>query len=303
MKVLVLNNLRSGFGEGGIYDFIRSMVQDGDEIVMRVSDGATDLGDCLVDAETFDLVVVAGGDGTVANITHALAHRTVPILPFPAGTANLLAMNLASPTEPHALAKLARRKRIIDFDMGEIITASGTRRGFAIMAGAGYDATIMKGAADMKKFLGPIAYFTAAFANPKPQFSEIKVELDDETVVTEGVGVLIINFSRFQFDIAVVHENNPRDGLFDIVIMKTKDAWGLLPAFFATILDRGGDFPDRPDALSIYRSSRVAIEATPPLQIQYDGEVMEETTPFEAKVLPHAAHFVVSQEAEELFSD
>ena len=41
MKLLVINNLASGYGEGAIYDFMRSFAADGDEICMRCTNGTT----------------------------------------------------------------------------------------------------------------------------------------------------------------------------------------------------------------------------------------------------------------------
>lgn len=41
MKLLVLNNLASGYGEGAIYDFMRSFAADGDDICMRCTNGTT----------------------------------------------------------------------------------------------------------------------------------------------------------------------------------------------------------------------------------------------------------------------
>ncbi len=60
-------------------------------------------------------------------------------------------MNLDSPSEPHALAKMTREGRMMDFDIGEIESCDGELFGFSIIAGAGYDATIMKGASAGKK--------------------------------------------------------------------------------------------------------------------------------------------------------
>ena len=53
MKLLVINNLASGFGEGSVYDFIRSFARDGDEVCVRSTDGTTDVRDLLGDAEAF----------------------------------------------------------------------------------------------------------------------------------------------------------------------------------------------------------------------------------------------------------
>ena len=302
MKLLVINNLASGFGEGSVYDFIRSFARDGDEVCVRSTDGTTDVRDLLGDAEAFDAVVASGGDGTVATVSYRLANTGVPILPFPAGTANLLAANLASPMEPHALAKLVREERTLDFDLGEI-EVDGHRFGFGIMAGAGYDAAIMHGAAPAKRLLGPMAYFSAALANPLPQTSKFKLDLDGEHVESEGLGILLVNFSKIQFDITVTHENEPRDGVFDVVVLKAQNAFELIPALLAGLLDRGGDFPERTGSLEIHRAREVRVEADPPMEVQYDGEATNLTTPFTAHIMRRAARFFVSEDGWSLFAE
>lgn len=301
MKLLIVNNIASGLGDGAIYDFVRSFAQDGDEIVIRSTDGTTDMRTLLENADLFDLVVASGGDGTVATVCYELAGTGIPVLPYPAGTANLLALNLQSPTEAHALAKLARAGKPLDFDLGEISVGGGTY-GFGIMAGAGYDATIMSGAQSAKHLLGPLAYFSAAIGNPLPQRSAITVETERETVTVEGIGVLVINFSKIQFDISVTHENNPRDGMLDIAILKTENAFGLIPAIGAALLDRGGDFPGRADAIEFLQATQATITADPPLGIQYDGEITNVETPFSVRILPKAARLVVSDEGYDLFA-
>ena len=69
MKLLIINNLASGYGEGAVYDFIRSLARDGDEVCVRSTDGTTDLRGMLDDASAFDAVVASGGDGTVATVS------------------------------------------------------------------------------------------------------------------------------------------------------------------------------------------------------------------------------------------
>lgn len=295
MKALIINNLASGYGEGSVYDFLRSFLADGDEACVRCTDGATPIEDLLGDARDFDLVVASGGDGTIATAAHCLKNTGVPLLPYPAGTANLLSLNLLEPNEPHALAKLAREGKALDFDMGEI-EAEGTTRGFIIMAGAGYDATIMESAAPNKRLLGPMAYFLAAGTNITPQVSRITLTIDGSTIETEGLGVLLVNFSKIQFDISVTHCNQPRDGILDVAVLKAKNAVELLPSVFAAMLDRDGHFPGRGDALEIYQGKEIRIEADPAFEIQYDGEATKLMTPLTARVLPSAVKLVVSDE-------
>ena len=65
---------------------------------------------------------------------------------------------------------------------------------------------------------------------------------------------------------------------------------------FAGILDRDGEFPDRTDALEIFRAKEVAVSADPPMEVQYDGEATGLTTPFSARILPRATRLFISDE-------
>ena len=190
MKVLIVHNLLSGYGDGAIYDFIRTYLEDGDEVSIRAFGGNSTFEELLHDAQNFDFVIACGGDGTISAICYALRNTDIPILPFPAGTANLLALNIFSPNEPHALCKLVDEGLTLNFDIGEIETADKTF-GFTLMAGCGYDQTIMHGAKKHKHLLGDMAYFEAAFTNPKPQVSHFTITIDGTTVECDGIGVVV----------------------------------------------------------------------------------------------------------------
>lgn len=300
MKLLVINNLSSGCGDGSIYDFIRHFVQDGDEVVLRSTSGQTDIRTLLSDAHRFDAVVASGGDGTVTTVAYALAHSGIPILPFPAGTANLLALNLLSPNEPHALAKLVRDGKTLDFDIAEL-NIEGDTYGFGNIAGAGWDAAIMKSALSSKRFLGPGAYFMAAVENTRPELSHFTITLDDTTIEREGLAVLIINFSKIQFDISLVRNNRPRDGWLDVVILKADNAFQLLPALKEAVFNQNGHYSKRSDIMEVHRAKHVSVVSDPPAEIQYDGEVTNIAKPFSARVLPHAARFIVSDEGYSMY--
>ncbi|MDR2197285.1 MAG: NAD(+)/NADH kinase [Coriobacteriales bacterium] len=329
MNILIVNNLSAGLRDGAIYEFIRKYVADGDCVTMRCTDGHTPIPHLLEGARGFDLIVASGGDGTIASICYHLRDSGIPILPFPAGTGNLLATNLDMPDETSAIAALARECRTLDFDLAEICygaegaegaggarealgalaattgagvlgTQSGQeaceRRGFALIAGAGYDASIMETAGRLKEALGSSAYIAAAFAHPNPTLSRFKITLDDEVVESEAIAVLILNFAKIHLDISITHDNDARDGLLEVAVIRPHTAVELLPALIAAYLDRTGGFPSRTDAVQTYRSRTVRVEADPCLRIQHDGEATGATTPFEARILPLATRLIVSAE-------
>ena len=297
MRVLIVVNMRSGGGDSGLYFFVRALGANGAEVTLRFCDGTRSLESFVTDAASFDRVVAAGGDGTASALCYALRDTPVPILVYPAGTANLLAMNLNMPSEPRALADVALLGQQVRFDLGEITRSSGpdspvSKTGFAIMAGAGYDASIMEAAQQFKATIGAFAYLMAAVVNLAPTASKFELDLDGEHVSTDGIAVLLVNFGRIQFDLPVASGADPRDGLFQVAVLRTRNVAGLLPAIVA-----GFSGAEKVPGIDVYQASRVAIDADPELRVQYDGEVVDAFTPFEARVLPGATNLLLPSDS------
>lgn len=302
MRLLIVNNLASGLGEGGIYDFIRVFARDGDDIELRCTSGERRIEDMLERAEEFDAVVASGGDGTLSAVAYGLRDTGLPILPFPAGTANLTAENLGLPTEVHALANLLRNGTALDFDLGEL-EIDGRRIGFTMIAGMGFDAAIMRDAASMKSWLGSWSYYQAAINNAFHPAQHFVLTLDGQTVEFKGLGLLGMNFATLQGGIAIAHENRPRDGFLDIALLNTGSPFGLLPALGAAMLDSDGAFPDRPDALQFYRGRELTVTADKPMDVQYDGDVIGSAETITLRILPGATRYYVPEDSLKRFRD
>lgn len=301
MNILVVTNLRSGFGDSGLYDYVRELGSHRGEVTMRFLNEGADLGHLLRDARDYARIVAAGGDGTVSAVAYALRDSGIPVLPYPAGTANLIARNLRIPVDPVQLALATIAGRTVTIDLGELtLPPSGGRHarthGFSIAAGAGFDARIMEAAQPLKATLGEGAYIIGAIQNLAPTVSRFTLTLDGRVVKTEGIAVLLMNLARIQFDLAVTHGADAQDGLFEVVVVKTTSAAGLLPTVWAALLDRLHAHPERP-GLEVHTASEVHVDASPRLPLEYDGEVLEVTTPFSARVLPRAASLIVSEES------
>lgn len=300
VRVLVIDNPRSGQGDAGLYDYVRELTFAGADVTTRALSEDADLVALLADARSFDRVVSAGGDGTASGVAYALRASGVPIVAYPAGTANLLASNLGLPHDPRALAKVTLDGATMRTDLAEIECRScdvgdGVRTGrlgFAVMAGAGFDADVMESAAALKPMLGAGAYFVSVLQNLAPTRAEIRLTLDGETVETDGIAVILVNFAKITFDIAVTHDSDATDGLLDVAVVRAHNLPALLPDVWAALLDRIGDYPHRP-SLAVYSAREIRVETDPPLPLQSDGEVTDASTPFTARVLPGAATFVV----------
>lgn len=292
MRTLVVVNTRSGGGDASLYDYLRSLSPASEEVVVRYFSGQQTLEELIGDARSFDVVVAVGGDGTVSAVCYALRDTGIPILPYPAGTGNLLSLNLGVHLEPRVLAETTLSGCRVRFDLGEIerpstADAPSTRVGFAVMAGAGYDASIVEAAAPWKSSIGAGAYLVGALANPTPTISSFQIELDGESIETDGIAVLLVNFGRMQFDLEFARGADPCDGLLDIAVLRSKNIAGLVPAVAAGIFDRAGDRHAIP-GIDVYSANTVSVIAEPLMRMQYDGEVVDAFTPFTARALPRA---------------
>ena len=93
-----------------------------------------------------ELVVVAGGDGTVREVAHGLARTGVELGIVPVGTANLLAHNLGLPrTVPAAVqVAVAGRPRPVDLGLARVDDSGDLP--FVVLAGMGHDAATVAAA-------------------------------------------------------------------------------------------------------------------------------------------------------------
>ncbi len=294
MRVLVIDNPRSGSGgDARLYEFVRTLAISGAEVDVRPFTGEAPIAGVLRDAASFDRVVAGGGDGTSAAVAYALRDTGVPMLAYPAGTANLLSANLSLPSDPVALARLTIEGATRTTDLGELRVGDGHEPvGFVNMAGAGFDADVMEGAAANKASLGVGAYFLSVMGNLMPTVADFRIMLDGELLATDGIAVIVINFARIQFDLTLTNVSDATDGLLEVAVIRTRNVAGLIPAVWQAMLDRIVDLPQR-EGLEIHQAREISVESEPPLPLQFDGEVAGVMTPFSARVLPGAATFLV----------
>ena len=72
-------------------------------------------------AAQVDLVIAAGGDGTIRYVADGLAHSGIPVGLVPAGTGNLLARNLDLPIEEVDAIEVALSGQVRQLDLVKII--------------------------------------------------------------------------------------------------------------------------------------------------------------------------------------
>jgi diacylglycerol kinase (ATP) len=123
--------------------------------------------------EGADLIVAAGGDGTINEIMNGMVHSDVPLAILPGGTANVLAHELKMHASFEAAA--ARVSELIPqrISVG-LMRGNHYQRHFMMMAGIGLDAQIVYDLnLDLKAVAGKLAYYAGGIRQvfrPLPQF-------------------------------------------------------------------------------------------------------------------------------------
>jgi diacylglycerol kinase family enzyme len=290
MNILMLANLRAGLGSPVLYDYVQALGERGGEVTLRFIREGSDLSYLLRDVSEYDRVVASGGDGTVSSVAYALRNTGIPLMLHPTGTANLFAHNVGISGDAFELARLTIEGIPVAIDLGELDHGDGV--GFLMIAGAGFDASIIDRARDLKPLLGEGAYFVAAAQNLQPTVATFILRLDGRQIMTEGIAVMLVNLSHIQFDVPLTHGSDAQDGILEVVVVKTRSVAGLLPAAWAAILDRLGQHSERP-GLEIYSAKEIEIISEPRLPVQSDGDIITRITPLRARVLPGAATIVL----------
>src|SRR5829696_957874 len=233
-----------------------------------------------------DLVLGAGGDGTIRVVCSALAGTGIPLGLIPAGTGNLLARNLGIPLDEAAALDVAFNGMTKPIDLVKITLDDVASDHFAVMAGIGLDAMIMQGTnEDLKKAVGSAAYFVAAARNARHPALHTTIEVDDEEPVTRRAHVIVIgNVGYLQANIQLIPDAKADDGQLDVVIASPRSLrdWVRLTTRVLTRPCRSNHQLDR------LTGQRVKITVDPPDQYQMDGDTVGECSSMLAEVQPGA---------------
>lgn len=234
----------------------------------------------LVD-EGVDLLFVWGGDGTVQRAIDAVAGKPVTLAILPAGTANLLATNLGLPDDLEACVRIGLDGARRGLDVGKI---NGER--FAVMAGAGLDAMMIRAAdAGLKDRVGRIAYVWTGAKNVQMEPVEMSIEVDGSRWFEGDASLVLVgNVGDVLGGLSVFPDAVPDDGVLDLGVVTADGAWE-----WARTLGRAvvGDVSASPFVKTTTGRS-FDVRLASPMPYQLDGGHRKATKRLRIKVRPSA---------------
>ncbi len=292
-KVCVLFNPRAGSADR--IEELRAALAADPRVTLRELGPDDDLGRAAGEAgTTYDVVAVAGGDGTVHTAINGLvtARARAALAVIPLGTGNDFCRTMAIPLDPVAAVALLRTGQPRAVDVAKL---GGDRTGFMVNAATGgFSGRVAADVTpDLKAFWGPLAYLRGAVGtvtNP-PQY-RLTVRFDDGAPESfDALNVVVANARTAGGGTPVAPTANPEDGLLDVVVVRSAGALEL--SVVAARLMHGDYLGDENVVHRLAR--KVEIESHPALPVSIDGE-LDEGARFTFEVVPGALRVLAGPE-------
>jgi len=241
--------------------------------------------------EGADIVFVWGGDGTVQKCIDAVAGSGVVIAILPAGTANLLAANLGVPTDLTEAVRIGLHGQRRPLDTGSV---NGEH--FTVMAGAGFDALMIKEAdAGMKDRVGRVAYLWTGARNLNARRVKAVVTVDGRSFFKGSIScVLVGNVGKVVGGIEAFSGARPDDGLLDLGVVTAKN-----PLQWTRTLGRAAlGKTEKSPFVETTRGKRFTIRFNRRFPYELDGGARPASKKLRIKVHPSSITICVPAETE-----
>lgn len=180
----------------------------------------------------FDLIVAAGGDGTINEVVNGIAglDERPKMAILPAGTTNDYARALHVPRNDLVeAAKVIHREQFANMDIGKLRTGEQERY-FVNIGAAGYLTELTyEVPAQQKAIFGNLAYFVKG-AEMLPRVRPVPVRIEYDTGIYEGKASMFfvaLTNSVGGFE-KVAPDKMPGDGKFTLIIVKPTNLAELL---------------------------------------------------------------------------
>lgn len=284
--------LRSGRRQHLLEKSVRTLQQTGMKVELVPTTGPATAPEiarkCIVAGA--DLILVAGGDGTINEVANGMIFSGVPLGILPAGTANVLAMELGI---GRRMEKVAERlaecvpERIAVGRLSNNLAPDG--RYFLLMAGVGLDAHIVYHlTASMKASLGKVAYWIVGFSQLGRRFPEFTLRVDGTEY--KATFALVSRVRNYGGDLEIAPSISLLDEDFELVLFSGESSFVYLKYMLGVMTRR----LESMQGVTILRARNILCMGLNDenIHVQVDGEYGGRL-PLSIEILPNSLTLLV----------
>ncbi len=281
MRALIVVNQRCRHGDSDLEPFLERLRAGGLVPRLCVTDRPETIPALLEQhAAEADILVLAGGDGTINAAAATLLALRRPVAILPLGTANDLARTLGIPADPLAAAEVIAAGRPMPIDLGEV-----NDRFFFNVASIGVAAQVSQDATpEGKRRLGVLNYAAgAARALRGARPFRARIAAGARVVSVSTVQISVGNGRYYGGGMAIADEAAIDDSLLNLYSLAPQS---LLRHALLLPLLRAGRHGGRRGVLTL-TGSDIRVTTDRPLPVSTDGEITTHT-PAHFRVRPRA---------------
>jgi diacylglycerol kinase (ATP) len=230
-----------------------------------------------------DLILVAGGDGTINEAAEGIIGSTVPLGILPCGTANVLAVEAGIGLDPWRAARHLHELKPRRIAVGHVVCEEGrVSRHFLLMAGVGLDAHIVYNVnAAIKARAGKFAYWLAGWSLLGKRLVQLEVEIGGGRQKCSFV--LLSRVRNYGGDFEIAKSVRLTDDTFEAVMFEGDTTVPYVKYFAAMAMNR----LQRMKGVEILRVKHAKISGQEKAYVQVDGEYAGRL-PAEIEIVPDA---------------
>jgi diacylglycerol kinase family enzyme len=263
----------------------KTLAHHGHNVTMAPTTGPHTAGAIATDhiARGADLIVVAGGDGTINETAEGMIGGLVPLAILPCGTANVLAVETGIGLDPARAARHLHDLKPRRIAAGHIVCDGGkVSRHFLLMAGIGLDAHIVYNInASLKARTGKFAYWLAGWSLLGKRLVQLEVEIGGGRQRCSFV--LISRVRNYGGDFEIAKSVRLTDDTFEAVMFEGDTTVPYVKYFAAMATNR----LQKMKGVEILRVKGAKISGTETAYVQIDGEFAGRL-PAEISIVPDA---------------
>jgi diacylglycerol kinase (ATP) len=241
-------------------------------------------------AHHHDLVITAGGDGTIEDVVSQMVGSEATLGILPIGTRNNLAHELGIPLDLKQACELLAAGITRKVDIGRVCVGERSDvEYFLETAGLGLSAVVLPAGQDIRKGrLGNLSAALRKLFELRPGPVEFELDGKDKIAANSRV-VTVSNAPLIGMNLLIAPEAKMDDGLLDIAVYDEMGNTELATYFLATTNGRRAYHPN----VRFYRARRVVIRSGQRLPVMSDKDVIEDRQELEIELIPRAINAIV----------
>jgi diacylglycerol kinase (ATP) len=215
----------------------------------------------------FDLIIAAGGDGTINEVIHGMAEQEYrpQLAIIPVGTTNDFARALGIPREIQKAVSVILEHHIRKLDIGKV-----NDHYFMNIAGGGKLTELTyEVPSKLKTMLGQLAYYLKGIEMlPSLKPTKVQIEYDGKWFDDEIMLFLVSNTNSVGGFEKIAPEAKMDDGYFDLVILRKTNLAEFVR--IASLATKGAHLDDK--NIFYTRANRIKVHTEEKMQLNLDGE-------------------------------